>query len=133
MKLFGAVELYTARFQYHRAAVFNAETYLDFLEQLARRYYPKRTHLIHDNASYHKDEGVVDWFKGNGSWLAVHPLPAYSPELNAVERIWHHTRVKGTHNRYFVNESELVGTLNRVFRDIQNHPNHICGYLQPFC
>lgn len=133
VKIFGAVEIYTAQFTYHRADVFNAETYLVFLEQLARRYYPKRTHLIQDNASYHKDATVWSWFTHNRRWLEVQPLPAYSPELNATERIWHHTRVAGTHNRYFVSEEELVGTLHRVFRSIQHNPINIRGYLQPFC
>jgi transposase len=133
VKIFGAVEVYTAQFTYHRANVFNAATYLVFLEQLARRYFPKRTHLIQDNASYHKDATVWGWFKDNRRWLEVHPLPAYSPELNATERLWHHTRVAGTHNRYFVNEAELVGTLQRVFRSIQHNPIQIRGYLRPFC
>jgi len=133
VKIYGAVEIYTAQFTYHRANVFNAETYLVFLEQLARRYYPQRTHLIQDNASYHKDATVWAWFKHNRRWLEVHPLPAYSPELNATERLWHHTRLVGTHNRYFVNEEELVGTLHRVFRSIQHNPTHIRGYLQPYC
>jgi len=59
VKIFGAVEVYTARFIYHRAKVFNAVTYLEFLDQLARCYYPKRTHLIQDNASYHKDAADI--------------------------------------------------------------------------
>ena len=75
VKIFGAVEIYTARFTYHRASVFNAETYLVFLEQLARRYYPKRTHLIQDNASYHKDATVWSWFKHNRALAGSPPTP----------------------------------------------------------
>jgi hypothetical protein len=51
VKIFGAVEVYTARCTYHQATVFNAATYLVFLDQLARCYYRKRTHLIQDVAS----------------------------------------------------------------------------------
>jgi len=132
VKMFGAVDLYTARFHYHRADVLNAETYLDYLEQLARRYYPQRTHLIQDNASYHKDHTVWAWFKANRGWLEVHQLPPYSPALNATERLWHHTRVTGTHNRYFTSEGELWDTLQRVFRSMQRNPAQIRGYLHPF-
>ena len=59
-------------------------------------------------------------------------LPPYSPDLNAVERLWHHTRLTGTHNRYFEDIDELNGTLTRVFRSMQRRPEQIHGYLQPF-
>jgi putative transposase len=108
-------------------------TYLDFLEQVARRYYPRRVIWIQDNASYHKDRDVCAWFAANRSWWTVVNLPAYSPELNATERLWHHTRVTGTHNRYFVTKKELNDTLTFVFRSMQRRPEQIRGYLQPFC
>ena len=57
----------------------------------------------------------------------------YSPEFNPTERLWQHTRKNGTHNRYFANEAELVGTLTRVFGEMQSHPELICSYLCPFC
>lgn len=132
MKVFGCVEIYSARFLYRRDEVFNAETYLDFLEQIARRYYPQQVIWIQDNASYHKDKVVFEWFHINRSWWKVANLPPYSPELNATERIWHHTRLHGTHNRYFSEKAELNSTLTRVFRSIQHRPQQICGYLRPF-
>ena len=112
--------------------MFNAETYLDYLEQIARRYFPQPVIYIQDNASYHKDQQVWTWFNANRSWWDVHNLPPYSPEFNATERLWHHTRVTGTHNRYFVDETELMNTLTRVFRSIQRSPQQITGYLRPF-
>jgi transposase len=132
VKVFGCVDIYSARFLYHRAAVFNAVTYLDFLEQLARRYYPRPVLYIQDNASYHKDKDVWAWFKANRSWWETYNLPAYSPEFNATERLWHHTRMTGTHNRYFADEAELIGVLLSVFRKMQHNPDHIRGYLKPF-
>jgi len=132
VKIFGCVELYSARFLYHRDAVFNADTYLDFLEQIARHYYPRHVIYIQDNASYHKDHDVWAWFKANRSWWEVYNLPRYWPELNATERLWHHIRLHGTHNRYFADEIELADTLTRAFRSIQHNPDQIRGYLQPF-
>jgi hypothetical protein len=38
VKILGAIELWCTRFDYRQDTVFNATTYLDFLEQLARRY-----------------------------------------------------------------------------------------------
>jgi transposase len=104
---------------------------LGFLEQLARSYRRSGAILIQDNASYHKDADVWNWFRSNRHWLEVHQLPPYSPEFNPTERLWQHTRKTGTHNRYFATASELVGTLSRVFGEMQDHPESIRSY--PIC
>lgn len=133
VKILGAIELWRTRFHYRQDTVFNAVTYLAFLEQLARRYRRQGAILIQDNASYHKDAEVWAWFRSNRHWLEVHQLPPYSPELNPTERLWQHTRRTGTHNRYFESEAELLATLTRVFSEMQAHPIVIRSYLQSFC
>lgn len=132
VKIFGCVEIYSARFIYRRSSVFNSETYIDFLEQLVHRFYPGPVLYIQDNASYHKNKDVWSWFRENRDWFEVYNLPPYSPEFNATERLWHHVRITGTHNRYFRTEQELVDTLTRVFRSMQRKPDQIRGCLRPF-
>jgi transposase len=132
VKVFGCIEVHSARFLYHRDTVFNARTYLDFLEQVARHYYPRHVFWIQDNAAYHKDAEVWQWFSANRSWWHVTNLPPYSPEYNAAEPLWHHTRITGTHNRYFDTPESLDTTLTHVFRSMQRNPDQIRGYLQPF-
>jgi transposase len=133
VKILGAIELWRTRFDYRQDTVFNATTYLGFLEQLARRYRRQGAILIQDNASYHKDADVWAWFKSNRHWLEVHQLPPYSPELNPTERLWQHTRKNGTHNRFFSGLDALLATLTRVFGEMQSHPQLIRSYLTPFC
>ena len=133
VKILGTIELWRTRFHYRQDTVFNAGSYLPFLEQLARRYRRQGAILIQDNASYHKDAEVWAWFRSNRHWLEVHQLPPYSPELNPTERLWQHTRRTGTHNRYFGSEAELLATLRRVFGEMQAHPVGIRSYLLPFC
>ena len=133
VKILGAIELWRTQFDYRQDTVFNASTYLGFLEQLARRYRRQGAILIQDNASYHKDAEVWGWFKSNRHWLEVHQLPPYSPELNPTERLWQHTRKNGTHNRFFAGLDALVATLTRVFGEMQSHPQLIRSYLAPFC
>ena len=133
VKIRGAIELWRTRFHYREDTVFNAESYLAFLEQLARSYRRQGAILIQDNPSYHKDREVWNWFRSNRYWLEVHQLPPYSPELNPAERLWQHTRKTGTHNRYSASRIELETTLNRVFGEMQHHPALIRSYLLPFC
>ncbi len=133
VKILGAIELFQTRFHYRQETVFNASTYLSFLEQLARRYRRQGAILIQDNASYHKDRDVWSWFGANRHWLEVHQLPPYSPEFNPTERLWQYTRRTGTHNRYFSHPTELLATLTRVFGEMQSHPELIRPYLASFC
>jgi transposase len=113
VKILGAVELWSARFHYGQATVFNASTYLDFLHRLAPHYRRR--------------------FKSNRYWLEVRQLPPYSPELNPTEWRWQYTRKTGTHDRYFASQGELVATLTRVFGDMQSNPELIRPRLLPSC
>lgn len=133
IRVFGCVELVSAKFNYQITdESFNADTYIDFLEVLAKRYYKKHLFYIQDNASYHKDVEVWRWFKDNRRWIEVCNLPQYCPELNAAEPIWKYTRKVGTHNKYFKNKDEILSTLEEVFTDVKKHPSRIKGYLKPF-
>lgn len=132
LKVIGAVEVFSARFAYEFVDVFNAETYRTYLERLARRWYPHKTYLIQDNASYHKERDLWAWFRENRAWLTVTQLPPYSPELNAAERLWHYTRMESTHNHYFATFGELTASVTKTFTGIQRRPQRVCGYLAPF-
>jgi transposase len=106
---------------------------LEFLEKvIAKTFYPRKTIYIQDNASYHKDKNVWEWFKENKKWLEVCNLPPYSPEFNAVERLWHFVRVSATHNRYFESEEKLFESLTIIFKEMIRKPQLISGYLAPF-
>ena len=88
--------------------------------------------LIQDNASYHKQKSVCEWFEKNKDWITVFNLPPYSPEFNAVEGIWKYTRKEGTHNKYFESKESIIKALKRVFLGIQRWPHKIEGYIKPF-
>lgn len=112
--------------------IFNAETYLAFLEEVVRQNYRKHIFYIQDNASYHKDRRVWEWFSDNRKWLEVFNLPPYSPEFNAAEPLWKYTRKCGTHNKYFRSSDEIIAAITGVFDDMQSNPDLIKGYLKPF-
>lgn len=130
-KIFGAVALGEPRFHFQADTVFNGATYTRFLGQLVQKYPGRRIILIHDNVSYHRAPEVRQWLSQQRRFeLAA--LPPYSPELNAVEPIWHHTRLQATHNRYYPQTDEFIARLTATLRDIARYPRQIEGYLQPF-
>ncbi len=132
--MFGCVDIQNTRFIHHfEDEKFNAKTYLKFLETvIAKRFYKKQICYIQDNASYHKDSDVWEWFSENKRWLHVKNLPPYCPELNATENIWHHTRVNGIHNQYFDSKEKIITNLEKIFYNIRKNPNMIEGYMRPF-
>lgn len=134
--MLGAVSVPGGQFVWrHQTDYFNADTYVSFLDEvLLPAYYRKdhRVFLIQDNASYHKKPEVWDWFKTHRRQVEVFLLPPYSPEYNATERLWHHTRKKSTHNRFFDQPEELCRSLFATFHEMQKHPETIQGFLNPY-
>jgi transposase len=91
-----------------------------------------RIYLIQDNASYHKKPEVYEWFAKHRRQIEVFLLPPYSPEFNATERIWYHTRHAATHNRFFESPEKLCTALFAAFNRIQDEPCIIDGLMRPF-
>jgi transposase len=132
-KVFGAVEIRRPKVHFLQGeAMFTGQTYAAFLDSLARYYRRQEVFLVQDNAPYHDAPEVQAWLGVYGHRFHLVPLPKYSPDFNAVERIWHHVRVNATHNRYFPTKQEFVSTLSGALRDIANEPSQLAGYLQPF-
>ena len=92
----------------------------------------RRVYLIQDNASYHKKPEAHERFSANRKKLEVFLLGPHSPEINAIERLWHRPRMEATHNRTFNTKDELCNSLFDAFGEIQRHPEKIMGYLRPF-
>jgi transposase len=135
-KIVGAVALPDGKFVYrHQQDYFNTSTHIAFLEEVFLPVFYRRGHrvfLIEDNASYHTHPDAQAWYASQQRRLVVYPLPKYSPEFNAVERIWNYTRKEATHNRYFATVAALCENLFSAFGDIQQHPHKILGYLEPY-
>ena len=135
-KILGAVSVPAARFVWrHQTDYFNTGTYLSFLEEVLLPGFYRRGHriyLIQDNASYHKKPEVYEWFEKHRRHLEVFLLPPYSPEFNATERVWYHTRHAATHNRFFDTPAQLCDALFNVFTGIQHCPSRIAGLMRPF-
>lgn len=134
VKVYGCVEIKTAKFMHQFAEKkFNASTYINFLEKVvAKEFYPRHVMYIQDNASYHKNSDVWNWFSENQNWIHVKNLPPYCPELNATETIWYYTRMNGMHNQYFNSMEEIIRNLKKVFSGIRKNSKSIAGYLNPF-
>ena len=102
----------------------NKITFQIFLEELKKHKTEKQMILILDNASWHKTISL--------NWGEITPLflPAYSPDLNPIERIWLNMK-----NKFFlcftaINYKSLRRRLTKALKYFINNPDickSICG------
>ena len=85
-----------------------------FLEMLSRQI-PAGLHvaLVLDNAGWHHSKGLR--IPGN---ITLHFLPAYSPELNPIERVWLYAKGHFLCNRVFKDYEALLDAGEDALRRI---------------
>ena len=88
-----------------------------FLYKL-RSKYPEnnRIHVIWDNASYHKKEEVKKCAKKLN--IILNYLPAHSPNLNPIERLWKILHEHVTYNKYYSTFSEFTDSVLHFLRHV---------------
>ena len=113
---FGAVNLRNGQFVRRICKVFNAVTFRRFLMQLLRYRTPsRRIIVVLDNARYHHAVILKPFLRQEAAHLKLMFLPAYSPQLAPIERVWKLTRRLATHNRYFPTLGEVLQAVNVPF------------------
>jgi len=132
-KAFGAVSLSEApRFQFRFEDIFNAKTFQKFLEQIVRQSAGKKIFMIMDNAKYHHAKLLHPWLEANVGRIELFFLPAYSPNLNPIERVWKKTKRASIHNRYFKTVEALHSEIFRRFNRFQGNPASLRGSVKDF-
>lgn len=69
-----------------------------------------------DNASYHKKKDILVKIENNLPNLQLYFLPAYSPDYNLIELVWHSAKEYIAH-RLFKSISDLQALLNRLLNE----------------
>ena len=92
----------------------NSESVVQFFKQV-RETYPleHKLHIILDGAGYHRSEVVKQ--AALDLKIQLHYLPAYSPNLNPIERLWKVMNEKSRNNVYFKSKREFQASLDRFF------------------
>jgi hypothetical protein len=89
------------------------EAFADHLRHVGKVYpqdqYPEVVLLI-DNAPWHRGR-PIDAALAENPHLKFKRLPAYSPQLNPIERFWKVLRRRATHNRLFDALADLKRSL----------------------
>ena len=96
-----------------------AKTRVACMDQFAEMI-NKKTIVILDNATIHKAGKVMEnKAKWEGKGLFLQFIPAYSPELNLIERLWLEFKHRWLDKpNYFDSEDSLVDAIDQVVRGI---------------
>lgn len=114
ISLFGAVSINDGRLITRFEKVFDAMTFKKFIIQLLRtKKSGRKIVIILDNAKYHHAKMLKPLLRKHKTALRFEFLPAYSPDLNPVERVWKLTRKICTHNVHFEKLNQLKATVQR--------------------
>jgi transposase len=129
LNLHGAINIETMGVTIIESKVVNADSTIELLETLNQKYpLSSRLHIILDNARYHYSKVVKDYLKDNSRINLVF-LPAYSPELNLIERLWRFFKKSVLHNHYYANMTQFRAACISFFQSIGQHKEKLIGLL----
>ena len=99
--VFGARDYATGRVLWRLGPRKDAAAFVDFLDYLAAELTGERLVLVLDNVGYHKARLALSWWVEHRDRVRPLWLPAYTPELNLIERVWRHLKGKLACHRHW--------------------------------
>jgi transposase len=117
LNITGAIHLQSMTVTHANYDTINALSLIDFFTQL-KAVYPMapKLHIILDQAGYHRSEEVSGFAENNN--IMLHFLPAYSPNLNSIERLWKVMNERVRNNHCFQSAKEFRERIFGFFTDI---------------
>jgi len=117
LNIIGAFCLKKQSLEYREVEHVNGETIKQFLLQLSERNTSaKKIHLIWDNAGYHHSKDIRKFARKNR--IMIHYLPAYSPNLNLIERLWKVMHEQVTYNHYYEKFADFAEAVRGFFENV---------------
>ena len=115
LNILGALDLEDMAIHTQEYETINADAIIAFLSYLLSVLPGLVLHIILDQARYHTCAAVEEWAAKNPR-IKLHFLPAYSPNLNTIERVWkimHGHTVNNAYSPAFKTFTEKIRCLPR--------------------
>lgn len=106
----------------------NKEATVRLLETMRQKQKKGKAYLVLDNASYYHARIVKRWILHHPRFKLIF-LPAYSPNLNLIERLWRFFHQKVTWNRYFETFEEFKKTTLNFFENLNIYQKELSTLL----
>jgi len=99
---FGALDYASGRLVHSISPRKDETAFMTFREQLLETLSPDEALVVVlDNARYHKSLAVREWWRAHAAQLHPFFLPAYTPQLNLIERLWRYLKGKLACHRWW--------------------------------
>lgn len=123
VNVMGAIELNSMNVVSCRPDYVNAQTTVNFFDQLKLAYpMAPSIHIILDQSGYHKSLFVQDEaLKKN---IVLHYLPPYSPNLNPIERLWKVMNENVRNNVFFTSKKHFQDAIAEFFETTISKISH---------
>lgn len=103
----------------------NAQTFLTFLRYVLATYENQKIIMILDNARIHHAKLIQPFLNLHKDRLTLVFLPPYSPNLNAVERVWGYLKKSVIANRFHATREEIRESILSFLQYIRECPENI--------
>jgi transposase len=120
LNVLGAVNAITKEVDFlFNTSYVTAEVIADFLCQLALRYWNYPIVIVLDNARYQHCKFIKELADRLGITLLF--LPAYSPNLNIIERLWKFIKKKALYGKYYEKfeafQEAIIETIHKINKE----------------
>lgn len=123
-KVFGAVDVLSGRLIYQGIeGRFNSTSYIQFLTLILQKTRGP-VFLVYDGAKYHRSQETRAFLEAHPRLKGVQ-LPGYSPDFNPIEHLWKTVRAEATHNRYFPQFEDVVGSVEAALAFLVRNPKRV--------
>jgi transposase len=85
--------------------------------------------LLWDGLSAHWSTKMRAWLDSQRDWLTAERLPAYAPELNAVEGLWANLKDVELANRPTTSLAEVADATEHGIQRVCKHDSLVLGFL----
>lgn len=124
VNLHGAINIETLDVEVVEGEKVNSESTVELLRQIERSCsLASVIYIILDNARYHYSKVVREYLKGSRVKLVF--LPAYSPNLNLIERLWRLFKKKILYNKYYEKFKDFKEACLGFFKNIKSYESEV--------
>ena len=99
------------------------------IEKIVQKHPFETIYLIHDNARYYYAKQLKEWLLSTYPSVKQIYLPAYSPNLNLIERLWKFLRKEVISYNFFPTFDEFKDKVLEFFKDIGKYKNQLASLL----
>lgn len=106
----------------------NTQALINLLEAIGKKQKKGKVYVILDNAKHHHAFLVRRWRLHHPRFRFIF-LPAYSPNLNLIERLWRFFHQKVTWNHYFETFEEFKNTTLAFFKNLKQYQTELATLM----